>query len=308
MSNFRSRRRPTQLQKELMITGSFNLGTESKPLASWSGKHGKGQEISDDDLSENDRALLFTDLMRVATDRKFASKLESLEHLHEKSLIDQDDTAAEKNSKETILHCGKVLRDNKASKINNSTLLMAAVRANNARAVYLFANCMNKYDDLKGIGVPGKERSKETRSIELVNTIGSTALLLAGEYGYPTIIETLVSAGADFTHVNAYQGSILHLAVEGNHYHAVRRILELLPEYVKISSANAEKTGPASNFWLKEGGSMVPILVPKQPSEVRRDKVKTLERMSSAHEREVTRQAFMQAEIKFPANKGKVFE
>ena len=134
---------------------------------------------------------------------------------------------------------------------------MAAVRANNARAVYLFAKCMNEYDDLRGIGVAGKERSEERRSIELQNTLGNTAVLLAGEYGYPAIIETLVRAGADITHVNIYKGSLLHLAVEGNHLRAVQKILELVPEYISINEnlvavKDAPKDGPECAFWLKK--------------------------------------------------------
>jgi hypothetical protein len=288
MSNVEKMRRPTRVQTELMRTGSFHLGDGRNHMESFSAKLSKSDKDSANHvqyLTDKVQSILFTDLMRAATDKKFTAKLESIKHLHEKIRKSQGDTDAELDENMSTLHCGMVLRERLASKINNSTLLMAAVRANNARAVYLFAKCMNEYDNLRGIGVAGEKRSEERRSIELQNTLGNTAVLLAGEYGYPVIIETLARAGADLTHVNVYKGTLLHLAVEGNHLRAVQKILELVPEYISINEnlvavKDAPREGPKSAFWLKKEIEKVPVLVRTPFQEVHQDMVTPLSRVS----------------------------
>ena len=86
--------------------GSFHMGVGRNHMESFSAKLSKSDKDSTDHmkyLTEQVKSILFTDLMRVATDPKFTAKLESIKHLHEKIRKSQGDMDAELD--EEIVHC-----------------------------------------------------------------------------------------------------------------------------------------------------------------------------------------------------------
>jgi ankyrin repeat protein len=302
-------RSPTTVQAQVLSSGSFLVVD-----ASLTSSHKKESEM--------DR-IIFNDLMRTASDRAFAMSVSSGQDLHIRILeshlkfrdtekectkavdiLNKNIADSHANPGEAVKMLGKILSNNLASTVNGTTLLMVAVKANNPRAINMFCELLNKYDDLQKIPYG------PMRGINQENAVKNTALLVAAECGHVNAMEILAKNGANFMHVNTYKSNLLHLAVESNRIAAVKCVTELAAEYVTIDlhtdlpdgmedRKNQDKfpNGPECAFWTNKEAKILPILKTKPYTQVQRDSVNHNARIeASPGAKELTRQQIMRGD------------
>lgn len=327
---------PSKVQMQLVRDSNFSVD-ELSLSSSMKGKT---------ELDSRSKAILFTDLMHVATDLEFAGKMNNITSMHIKILEghvkytesklakkkrpgvrDTDEqlaikvlasnirsriNASKSDEGVAIKELGEIIKLHKVNKTNNMTLLMMAVNARNPQAVHLFAQTLNKYDDIIGIA-----RGSPESGLEAKNTVGNTAILIASEIGDYTSVEILAKSGASFVAVNRYMQNVLILAVENSHLRTVIKITDICSEYIDLDlgtplpsemkkrrpmfpakSDDPFKNGPDCVFWTKPEATHLPRLVARPYDKVQRDSVAPLQRMPGTdEERAATRHKVMAGEF-----------